>query len=260
MMTTATTNTIYLLRCTMKIRFVERKYAKTHCHSAAHIYINISYCYSVCLLLFRWEDRTKNGNERGNNTFKMNKITNRLMVWIVCLMSLLLLLFLIHSFTRSLSLSTTISRFLPIFSLCSLPSFPLFHTENARLSTYSMFFSIHRTIEKKSLLLQEFYCFRFRMRNPICTDFFFFHLYFSGCYCCTALHCTALRTAIVCICISVCFFQLSFFILVFFLLPTLSFSDLYDFIFLLVYFVFALYFFAYYSHQPISHQLHFAAR
>lgn len=52
MTTTATTNTIYLLRCTMEMRFVERKYVETHCYSGAHIYINISYSYSACVCVF----------------------------------------------------------------------------------------------------------------------------------------------------------------------------------------------------------------
>lgn len=147
------------------------------------------------------------------------------------------------SHSLNLPLSTTISF------LCSLPSFQLFHTENARLSTCSIFLPCPEPLNKISFCCKSFIVFDSVWE-------ILYALTFSSSTCisvvvivvfhCTALHCTT----IVCLCL---YFFLTF-------LPPLSFFDLYDFIFLLVYFVFVLFFFAYYSHQPISHQLHFAAR
>lgn len=70
---------------------IHRKYAELSSFVALYIYKYFLLLFGVCCSSERKSKRQQNGNERGNNTFKMNKITNRLMVWIVCYVVALLL-------------------------------------------------------------------------------------------------------------------------------------------------------------------------
>lgn len=136
------------------------------------------------------------------------------MVWIVCLMSLLLFL---HSLAQ---------LFLAFF-----PSFQLFHTVNARLSTCSIFLPCPEPLNE----------IRFCCKSFIVFDSVWEILYaltFSSSTCISVvgivvLHCTALHcTAIVCLCFCLYFCVFFFELFAFFHSP-LSFFDLCDFIFAL---------------------------
>lgn len=150
-------------------------------------------------------------------------------------------------FSISPSLCSIYSSLSFFFSLSSLPSYQLFHTENARLSTCSIFLPCPEPLNKICFCCKSFIVFDSVWEILYALTFSFTCISVVAI---VVLHCT-------CVFVFVFLFFFKHFSFFFYSFLFSTYTILYSFSFTLYSLCF---FFAFYSHQPISHQLHFAAR